>query len=344
MRLPYLVTANARKVSLYSLSGLLAFAGVFAVLQSQASAGALSTASVRFDRMKISQQTTGTVCAKTATVGVENQVQVTFPTGYTLGAAGTFTTSTTNLSWPTSANPWPTIGASASGVAGQVVTFTSGDLTANTLYCFNWTNASAVQVKSSASASNVGTVATNLDSASYTTASLTDDSIAVTATVPQAFSFALSANTDGLGTLSSGSVTASPTPRTVTVDTNSANGWYVWAKDATTGLNSPSTSSTIASTTPGTNSTLSVGNEGYNMGVGSSQVGGTGTISVAAPFVGGSLGKGGGLDTTLRTIASSNGTAKTAVLTLTNNAAISTTTVPAADYADTITVVGGGLF
>ncbi len=346
MHLPTQLALKGRKASLYSLSGLLAFTSVFIALQSSVSAGALTSVTVRFDRMKISQATTGTVCAKTATVGAETQVVVTFPTGYTLGLPATFTTSTTNLSWPTGANPWPTIQASATSVVGQVVTFTSGDLTASTLYCFNWTNSAAVQIKSSATSSNSGTVATNLDSASFSTASLTEDSIAVSASVPQAFSFALSATTtDALGTLSSGSVAVSPTPRTATVNTNAGAGWYVWAKD--TGLTSPSTSNTIptgTAGTPGVNGTLSAGSEGYNTGVTSSQTSGTGTITVATPYVGGVTGKGGGLDTTLRTLASSNGTANGAVLTLTNNAAISATTTAAADYADTITVVGAGMF
>jgi hypothetical protein len=80
------------------------------------------------------------------------------------------------------------------------------------------------------------------------------------------------------------------------------------------------------------------------MGVTSSQGAGSGTITVAAPFVGGATGKGGGLDTSLRTIASSNGTASNAVLTLTNNAAISTLTTAATDYSDTITLPAAAMF
>jgi hypothetical protein len=118
----------------------------------------------------------------------------------------------------------------------------------------------------------------------------------------------------------------------------------VWAKDASTGLNSAAASATIASTTPGTNSTLSSGTEGYNMGVTTTQGGGSGTVTVAAPFVGTGAGQGGGLDTSLRTVTSSNGTAQNAVLTLKNNAAISALTASATDYTDTITVIGAGLF
>ncbi len=91
-------------------------------------------------------------------------------------------------------------------------------------------------------------------------------------------------------------------------------------------------------------STLAAGSNGYNTGITNTQVGGSGTITVATPFVGTATGQGGGLDTTLRTLASSNGTADTAVLTLKNNVTISTTTSAATDYTDTITVIGAGLF
>jgi len=314
-----------------------------------AAAADLGQATVRFDRMQISTATTGTVCAKPTSTATEADVQVTFPTGYTLGTAANFTVNTTNLAWPTGGTAWPSI-ATATNVTGQVVTFPSGDLTVGTLYCFNWTNSAAVTVKSSASASNTGTIVTrtttptNIDSAGYSTASVTGDQVVVSATVPSTFSFALSGNTDALGTLAIGSVATSPTPRTATVSTNAKNGWLVWAKDANTGLNSTTASKTIASTTPGTNSTLVAGTEGYNTGITTSQVGGSGTISVAAPFVGTGTGQGGGLDTTLRTLASSNGTADTAVLTMKNNAAINATTPGASDYTDTITVIGAGLF
>lgn len=314
----------------------------------QASAATLNRTFVRFDRMKISTQTTGTVCVNPTTTATEASLLVAFPTGYTLGTAGNFTVNTTNLAWPTGGTAWPGIGT-ATNVTGQVVTFPSSDLTVGTLYCFNWTNAAAVTIKSSASANNAGSVTTQtsapatIDTGDYTTSSINDDQIVVTATVPQSFSFALSGNTDPLGTLSTGSVTSSPTPRTATVNTNAKNGWLVWARDANTGLTSASASKTIASLTPGTNSTVSSGTEGFNTGVTSSQAGGSGTITVATAFVGGGT-NGGGLDTSLRALATSNGTAQNAVLTLTNNIAISSLTPAATDYSDTITVVGAGLF
>ena len=344
------ITAPLKKAGIYTLSAVMAFSAVAFVLQSRSvNAAELSQTVVRFDRLKASEPTTGTVCAKPTTAATEASVQVVFPTGYTLGAAGTFTVSTTNLAWPSGGTAWLGIGT-ATNVTTQTVTFPSTDLVVGTLYCFNWTNTAAVQVKAGATSNNTGAVTTRtsapatIDSSSYSTVSIADDQIAVTASVAQSFTFALSANTDALGALSSGTVSTSPTPRTVTINTNSAAGWMAWARDTNTGLTSPSTAKTIASTTPGANSTLAAGTEGYNFGVTSSQTGGTGTITVAAGYVGTVLGQGGGLDTSLRTIASSNGTANGAVLTLKNNAAIAGTTSAAADYADTITVVGAAMF
>jgi hypothetical protein len=315
----------------------------------KADAATLTETLVRFDRLETSTQTTGMVCVNQASSGTDASVVVTFPTGYTLGIASTFTTSTTNTGWPSGATAWPGIGT-ATNVTSQAVTFPSTTLTAGTLYCFNWSNSAAVETASSASNTNTGSVTTQtsvpatIDSGSYVTSTITNDQIVVTATVPQAFSFALSGNTDALGTLSTSSVSSSPTPRTVTVNTNAKNGWLVWAKDANTGLTSASASHTIASTTPGTNSTLSGGTEGYNTGVTQTQASGTGTITVSTPFVGGSTGKGGGLNTTYATLATSNGSGASSVLTLTNNAAISATTPAATDYTDTITVTGAGAF
>lgn len=346
------MNTNINKISYTRpiVGSILALSLVLSVLvATYAGAAPLSQVEVRFDRMKISTATTGTVCAKPATAGTEADVQVTFPTGYTLGSAANFTVNTTNLAWPSGASAWPSINT-ATNVTGQVVTFPSGDLTVGTLYCFNWTNSAAVTVKSSATASNTGSVTTRtsvpatIDSSSYATASISDDQVVVTATVPSVFSFALSGNTDPLGTLSTSSVVSSPTARTATVNTNAKNGWTVWAKDSNTGLNSATTSTTIASTTPGSNSTLVAGTNGYNTGVTSSQVGGAGTITVATAFDGTATGQGGGLDTSLRALATSTGTADTAVLTIKNNVAINPTVPAASDYTDTITIIGAGLF
>lgn len=344
-------TKSIKKEMSFAVIALLVLALLLPIIAiHRANAAALGQTFVRFDRMKTSTATTGTVCAKPTTVATEASVQVSFPAGYTVNATpANWTINTTNLAWPTGAVAWPGI-ATATAAAGQLVTFPSSDLTIGTLYCFNWINSAALSVTAVAAPSNTGTITTRdivpatIDTASFSTASINDDQIVVTASVPQSFSFALSNNTDSLGILTTGSVATSPTPRTATVNTNAKNGWLVWAKDSAVGLNSASAGATIASTTPGTNSTLAGGTEGYNTGVTQSQTGGSGAITVAAPFVGGSLGKGGGLDTSLRTLASSNGTANNAVLTLNNNVAISGITAAATDYTDVITIVGAGLF
>jgi len=345
-------TKKNKKTAYLALASFMAVSGVLSLAFSQqAHAASLSQVSVRFDRMKVSTGTTGTVCAKPTSTASEAKVKVTFPTGYTLGAAGTFTVDTTTniTSWPSGAAIWPGI-ATATTVTGQDVTFASSDLTVGTLYCFNWINSAAVTVSSSATANNLGSVTTqtsvpaDIDTAQYVTASITNDQVVVTATVPPAFSFALSGNTDALGSLTAGTIKTSPTPVTATVNTNAKNGWMVWAKDANTGLSSALAGYTVASTTPGTNSTLLTSAEGYNTGVTSTQTSGSGTPSVATPFVGGSLGKGGGLNTSLAALASSNGTASNAVLTLTNNVNVIGSTPAATDYTDTVTVVGAGLF
>ena len=305
---------------------------------------------VRVDRLQVSSTSTGMICATPATVGAESKVVVTFPTGYTVSTTtSNWTVNTTNNGWPTGGTAWPSI-ATASSAAGQVVTFPSGDLTVGTLYCFNWTLPAALTTGSSTSGATKGTVATqtsasaDIDKSDFTSALVSADQLAVTATVPQSFSFSLSGTTDALGNLTTASVTSSPTPRVVTVSTNAKAGWNVWAKDSSTGLLSANANYTINTTTPGTNSTLGAGTEGYNTGVTTTHTTGAGTVSVAAPFVGNATGKGGGLDTTYRTLASSTGTAGADTVTLTNNVAISAITPAATDYTDTITVVGAGSF
>jgi hypothetical protein len=65
---------------------------------------------------------------------------------------------------------------------------------------------------------------------------------------------------------------------------------------------------------------------------------------VSAVFDGAVQYAGGGLCGALQSLATSTGVATNAVLTLTQNIAIVGSTPAATDYADTITVVGAGLF
>lgn len=331
---------------------LLLFVATPVWINQMADAASLSEVMVRIDRMKVNTYTSGVVCAKPTSAATEASVRVTFPTGFAVSTTTTdwAVSTATTTGWPAGAQAWIGIAQPSTSPSGQVVTFVSGNLTEDTLYCFNWTNnTTALRTPLAASATLTGTVTTrsgvpaDIDTATFTTNAIDDDQIQVSATVPQTFTFELSDITDDLGTLDIGSVSSSPTPRTVTINTNSKTGWQIWARDANGGLSSATATKTISSSSRP--STLASGAEGYNLGVTMDQGTGGGTATVDAGFdTGVTQYKGGGLDTTLRTLVSSNGTAQDAVATLTNNASISALTPAAADYTDTITVVGAGLF
>lgn len=342
-----LIVERVKRLQLSVLVLVFVFGVIVSPFGVSIASAAMSNVMVRFDNITANTATTGTVCAETNQSNTEASVHVTFPTGYTLGVAGNFTVNTTNLAWPSGASAWPGIGT-ATDVTSQEVTFPSTTLSAGTTYCFNWTNTAAVTTNATPGTYADGLVAlydsnpTLLESAEFAAATVSDSTINVTATVPPAFAFALSANSDSLGDLSTSSVTTSPTPRTITINTNAYAGWQVWGKD-TVGLTSANTSHTISST-PGSNLTLSPGTEGYVLGITSSQVAGAGTVTVNAAFNGVGVNDGGALDASLRSLATSDGTADTAVLTLTNKVTISGITPAATDYTDVITVTGAGLF
>jgi hypothetical protein len=375
----HLRRAQWQSVGLFYFAILLAQVFV-PVLLTHASAGTLDSGMVRFDRMNASQATTGTVCATTNSASqTEAAVAVTFPTGYTVSTTtGNWAVSTaTTTGWPTGAAAWPGITApsSANQISGQTVQFTSTNLTASTLYCFNWTSSAALSIKSSATSSNTGTIITcsnatdcagtgsggtssgNLDTSSYATASVANtcgsgaqacDQIQVSASVNASFSFSLSATTAALSTLST-SAPSESSAINASVSTNAAHGWQMWAADlsGTPGLRSTTASKTI-SYNPAAGSgpaTLSAGNEGYNVGAGTAS--GTTCTSVTTDpnfASGGTQYRGGGLDGTLRSLAASTGVANACALPLKVNASISATTPAATDYASTVTVVAAGSF
>jgi hypothetical protein len=134
---------------------------------------------------------------------------------------------------------------------------------------------------------------------------------------------------------------------TVTVNTNATNGWSLWGSDSNTGLKSATQNYTIPSLTPGSNGSLSNGTEGYLTGLpagGISQGGGAGTTAATTAYASSGAGNGSGLDGTPRKIATSDGTASNAVVTIEEYATVSGVTPAAADYSDTITIVGAGSF
>lgn len=323
------------------------------VFLSHASAAFLNHASVMLTNMNASGTSAIIFRFTTSGSNTGTGLTISFP-GYSGGASGSVnTTQSVNTSYA-STNCKTITGASANlpgtptaSGSGTTITYASiGAFSANTSYCGVLTGSAVTNP----SAAGPTTVVITAGSDSATTVGIdviSDDTVTVSATVPPAFTMALSSNNDAFtSNLSSGSVTGT-TGMTVTVDTNATNGWTLWGSDSNTGLTSATQSYTIASKTPGSNGSLSAGTEGYLTGLpaaGITQGSGAGTTSASAAYASSGAGNGSGLDSVPRQLATSNGTANNAIVTLKEYAAISGITPAASDYSDVITLVGAGSF
>lgn len=340
-------------IGIFSLVGVLTFPFLF--LGNRAEAADFTEVYIRLDRLSDSTTTGGTVCARPATVGTEADVQVTFPTvagtDFTVNStASNWTVTTTDL--PNGTSAWVGINT-ATAVSGKIVTFPSGDLVVGTTYCFNF--AATNTLTTGASGNNqTGTVTTRtgaaatIDSSAYALSVINDDQIVVSATVPATFSFALSANADSIGTLST--TTASSTGVTATMTTNASGGWVAWVKSLNAGLASASAGVSIATAGSVDNTPSDLASTtGYVLDVDiTTDGGGTGTITQAsnwgAEYAGANTTSGGTLSTSFQPIAASSGTTDGDVLTLIERAKIVATQAAATDYTDTLTVVAAGRF
>ncbi len=342
-----------------SLIGIISLVGVAALpilfFGNRAEAANFTEVYIRLDRLSDSTTTGGMVCARPATVGTEADVQITFPTvagtDFTVNTtASNWTVTTTNL--PNGTTAWVSI-ATATGVSGKTVTFPSGDLVVGTTYCFNFSGTNTLTT-GAAGNNQTGTVTTRtgaaatIDSSGYALSVISDDQVVVTATVPSTFSFALSANADSIGTLST--TTASSTGVTATMTTNAAGGWVAWVKSLNAGLASASAGTSIATAGSVDNTPSDLASTtGYVLDVNvTTDGGGTGTITQAsnwgAEYNGTNTTSGGTLSTTFQPIAASDGTTDGDVLTLIERAKIVATQAAATDYTDTLTVVAAGRF
>lgn len=323
---------------------------------------------LRLNRMTASTATGGLVCAEPSTVGTEADVQVTFPSGFTVNTtASNWTVTTTDI--PSGSTAWPGIGT-ASAVSSQTVTFPSTDLTVGTLYCFNFASTTTLTT-GSAGSDQTGTITTRtsgpatIDTSTYAVAVITSDSITVTAAVPPTFTMSLSGNTAALGTLSSSSVT-SASAINLNVSTNAANGWTAWVRStnedtqpaippANTGygaLFSTIANSSIgrsggSATNDGTPESLAALNSyGYilDVNLNTDNTQGTGTLTIDAEYNGANTNSGGTLLTTLNEIASADGTTAGDIVDLVVRARINAIQPAGADYTDTLIVVANGNF
>ena len=315
-----------------------------------------ATGYVRLDRLGINATGTATtgglVCLTPEAGGTAGKVLITFPGTGTAGAAsfglnttaGNWTLGTTNI--PAGASAWPGIGSNPTSVAGAVMTVASSTLTNGTQYCFTFVGATTITNPSSIGSGNTltGTIQTQtagsapIDTINYAVAIVTTnaDQIAVTATVPQSVTFALSANAIAFGTLTLGSVITGGTTPTVTVTTNAASGYTAWVSSANAGLKSTGLGTTITSATADLSSA-----KGYGMQAGSA----TGNATVSSPYTASGTNVG-ALATTYTPFMTFTGPSIAAgdSVTLTLKAKADSTVKAATDYGDTLTITAAGSF
>nr|MBI5455491.1 carboxypeptidase regulatory-like domain-containing protein [Candidatus Levybacteria bacterium] len=169
-------------------------------------ASSFNQAYIRLDNLSANTALSGTICAdpSSAGAGTEAKIAITFPSDFTINTTtSNWTTSVTNL--PAGATNWPSIGATATSVSGQTVTFASGDLTASTLYCFNFTGSSSTT--GSAGTEKTGTLVsknssdTTIDSTTYALAIVSSGNINITASVdPQVSDLPIAIQSTTVGT------------------------------------------------------------------------------------------------------------------------------------------------
>jgi hypothetical protein len=347
------------------LSMLLVMIAPFLTFQ-KAQAVAFSEVQIRFDRIASNTATTGMICAKTSsTLTTYRKLEVIFPDE---NSATDFAVTATAANWQAGNlstsdidgnTAWPDIANATASFSGNTVTWThTADQTLNSAntYCFRWTNTSTLTTPTTAGASNlVGTVRAlnssdgELMNSKYATAIVSNDQIAVTATVTPTFTFALSGNLAPFGTLTTSAGGSSATSRTTTIGTNAANGWVTWVKSANAALTGTAGSVATAGTVNNAPEDLdSV--TGYVLDVDITSEGsvGDGDVTQAsnwgAEYNGVDATQGGSLATTFQPIAASDGTSDADVLTLIPRARITAVQAAGTDYTDTLTVVAAGRF
>ncbi len=333
----------------YALLALALVASNFYFLLGTASAAPLTNTFVQLNRMSAGQTTSFRLVFRTVGAGATsatvnfNGADATTWSASSGVVNATQTVSSASCAAATGATALPG-SITAAGASNTVTISAITALAATTLYCVDLTSASAVTNATAGEYHPIITV--GADSTTVAVRTVSNDQIVVSATVPPTFNLALSGNTDSFTANLSSSTVGITTGRTVTVNTNAKNGWFVWAFSvSSSGLTSVVGSSNIPATTPGTTATMVAGTPGYVFGVtGSSNGTGTGTITVVTAYNSNGTTTGSGLDTTIRQIASSNGTNAAATLTVKEIAAISATTPAANDYTDTITIIGAGYF
>lgn len=200
--------------------------------------------------------------ADAVTVATEDEVDVEFASGFTVdGTPANITVTTTDVAlWDAECtNVWPGIGAAATSVSSQEVTFASGDLTVGQTYCFIITAGIDNPAVAGQYTIDVATVETaaDVDTGIMSMPIVDDDEVVITATVAP-FVRCDVTTTDGadnaidLETLVYGTVTSSSTlgtPDNIQIEggTNAEEGmvWYYRSDASNNGLFSATETDTL---------------------------------------------------------------------------------------------------
>ncbi|MFC1686451.1 hypothetical protein ACFLZS_01015 [Patescibacteria group bacterium] len=324
-------------------------------------AAALTSLSDTMSRLKASTASNHTIKFTTPTGAADTSdtIEITMPTGFTIGSV---VFGDMDLSWgPTTGleNEETLAAAAGAGVwgasfTGQVLsldhpTDATGDITAGSVV--------VVEIGTNAT-SGTNQITNHATPATYTISIggdfgdtgkiaivvIADDEVVMSANVAPSITFTLSANTSDFGELSTGSVTTSSPNITLTIGTNSANGYLISVQDegdtSDPGLyNSAGATDIIGSANSayGNTATLAAGTEGYGI------QGSSGDATIDARYDQ-SVNDVGGLELTAQNLATYTSTmSANHTVTVTHLAAIASFTA-AGNYTDTLTYIGTANF
>lgn len=326
-------SVKLRTFNIYLAVALLLAAGVIAAVP-KVFASTMTQASVLESNMNSSGTSKLYVDFKAGAADGAGTFTITYPAGFTINATQTVATATCTTLF-SGASALPSGSTLSAAGSGQVITVSNvSALTSGSQYCVDLTSTSAVTNHATPGNYEVD-LADGTDIAHTGIDVISNDQINVDATVPPTFTLGFGANVDHLGTLAAGSVSSS-TGVALTVSTNAANGWGLWAMDTNAGLHSTAASKTIASVSTGSPHTFTSGSEQYGLGV---------TTGNATTNYADSGSTGSGLSSSaFNEIASATGPGSSVGVTVKELAAISGVTPAAPDYSDTITIIGAGSF
>lgn len=336
---------------LLSISEVLVLSLLLPMLTAQSVFAAPFThASIRLERLKAGQATSVLVVVRPATTATEASVTIKFDDTASCFTVAGPTVNVSSAGIPATYNgnaltAWPGIGTTGS-VSGGTVTVTSTDLQTTNTYAFfitsGITNGSAGMCKLTLTTRT--SAPATIDQTQVATRLVSDDQVIVSAKVPPIFNFQLSANTDSFTADLDPTAVVLTGGMTVQVATNADKGYQVWVKDLNQGLVSATAASYKINTTEnGTPDTLTIGQDGYVLHA--TVVGGTGNGSVTIdPDYTGGANQGGSLSGSWKSLATRTSYTNGDTFTIKEKATISNITPAAADYTDTLTLIGAGLF